>query len=219
MCIKFSILKKKSTIAIIGLGYVGLPLAVAFASKYQVIGFDINTKRVAQLQKGNDTTLEVSSKELTNALDDSSGHGLIITGEVSDINKADVYIITVPTPINEKHQPLLIPLQKACETVGSVLKKNDIIIIESTVYPGVTEEVCVPILEQFSSLVFNKDFFVGYSPERINPGDKKHTITKILKVTSGSTPEAAKFIDKLYASIITAGTHLAPLLKLLRLPR
>ena len=213
MCIKFSVLKKKSTIAIIGLGYVGLPLAVAFASKYQVIGFDINTKRVAQLQKGNDTTLEVSSKELTNALDDSSGHGLIVTGEVSDINKADVYIITVPTPINEKHQPFLIPLQKACETVGCVLKKNDVIIIESTVYPGVTEEVCVPILEQFSSLVFNKDFFVGYSPERINPGDKKHTITKILKVTSGSTPEAAKFIDKLYASIITAGTHLAPSIK------
>ena len=213
MCIKLSVLKKKSTIAIIGLGYVGLPLAVAFASKYQVIGFDINTKRVAQLQKGNDTTLEVSSKELTNALDDSSNLGLIVTGEVSDINKADVYIITVPTPINKENQPLLIPLQKACETVGSVLKKNDVIIIESTVYPGVTEEVCVPILEQFSSLVFNKDFFVGYSPERINPGDKKHTVTKILKVTSGSTPEAAKFIDKLYASIITAGTHLAPSIK------
>ena len=213
MCIKFSVLKKKSTIAIIGLGYVGLPLAVAFASKYQVIGFDINTKRVAQLQLGNDTTLEVSSKELTNALDNPSDHGLIVTSEVSDINKADVYIITVPTPINEKHQPLLIPLQKACETVGSVLKKNDVVIIESTVYPGMTEEVCVPILEQFSSLVFNKDFFVGYSPERINPGDKKHTVTKILKVTSGSTPEAAKFIDKLYASIIRAGTHLAPSIK------
>jgi len=213
LCIKLSVLKKKSTIAIIGLGYVGLPLAVAFASKYQVIGFDINTKRVAQLQKGNDTTLEVSSKELTNALDDSSNLGLIVTGEVSDINKADVYIITVPTPINKKHQPLLIPLQKACETVGSVLKKNDVVIIESTVYPGVTEEVCVPILEQFSSLLFNKDFFVGYSPERVNPGDKKHTVTKILKVTSGSTPEAAKFIDKLYASIITAGTHLAPSIK------
>jgi UDP-N-acetyl-D-galactosamine dehydrogenase len=206
-------LKKKSTIAIIGLGYVGLPLAVAFASKYRVIGFDISTKRVEQLRRANDTTLEVSSKALTNTLNNSSVNGLNITDKISDIQKADVYIITVPTPINDEHQPLLNPLQKACETVGSVLKENDVVIIESTVYPGVTEEVCVPILEHFSSLIFNKDFFVGYSPERINPGDKKHTVTKILKVTSGSTPEAAKFIDKLYASIITAGTHLAPSIK------
>lgn len=206
-------MKKKSTIAIIGLGYVGLPLAVAFASKYRVIGFDISTKRVEQLRRANDTTLEVSSKALTNTLNNSSVNGLNITDKISDIQKADVYIITVPTPINDEHQPLLNPLQKACETVGSVLKENDVVIIESTVYPGVTEEVCVPILEHFSSLIFNKDFFVGYSPERINPGDKKHTVTKILKVTSGSTPEAAKFIDKLYASIITAGTHLAPSIK------
>jgi len=206
-------LKKKSTIAIIGLGYVGLPLAVAFASKYRVIGFDISTKRVEQLRRANDTTLEVSSKALTNTLNNSSVNGLNITDKISDIKKADVYIITVPTPINDEHQPLLNPLQKACETVGSVLKENDVVIIESTVYPGVTEEVCVPILEHFSSLIFNKDFSVGYSPERINPGDKKHTVTKILKVTSGSTPEAAKFIDKLYASIITAGTHLAPSIK------
>ena len=206
-------MKKKSTIAIIGLGYVGLPLAVAFASKYRVIGFDISTKRLEQLRRANDTTLEVSSKALTNTLNNSSVNGLNITDKISDIQKADVYIITVPTPINDEHQPLLNPLQKACETVGSVLKENDVVIIESTVYPGVTEEVCVPILEQFSSLLFNKDFFVGYSPERINPGDKKHTVTKILKVTSGSTPEAAKFIDKLYASIITAGTHLAPSIK------
>ncbi len=206
-------MKKKSTIAIIGLGYVGLPLAVAFASKYRVIGFDISTKRVEQLRRANDTTLEVSSKALTNTLNNSSVNGLNITDKISDIKKADVYIITVPTPINDEHQPLLNPLQKACETVGSVLKENDVVIIESTVYPGVTEEVCVPILEHFSSLIFNKDFSVGYSPERINPGDKKHTVTKILKVTSGSTPEAAKFIDKLYASIITAGTHLAPSIK------
>ena len=206
-------MKKKSTIAIIGLGYVGLPLAVAFASKYRVIGFDISTKRLEQLRRANDTTLEVSSKALTNTLNNSSVNGLNITDKISDIQKADVYIITVPTPINDEHQPLLNPLQKACETVGSVLKENDVVIIESTVYPGVTEEVCVPILEHFSSLIFNKDFFVGYSPERINPGDKKHTVTKILKVTSGSTPEAAKFIDKLYASIITAGTHLAPSIK------
>ncbi len=206
-------MKKKSTIAIIGLGYVGLPLAVAFASKYRVIGFDISTKRLEQLRRANDTTLEVSSKALTNTLNNSSVNGLNITDKISDIKKADVYIITVPTPINDEHQPLLNPLQKACETVGSVLKENDVVIIESTVYPGVTEEVCVPILEHFSSLIFNKDFSVGYSPERINPGDKKHTVTKILKVTSGSTPEAAKFIDKLYASIITAGTHLAPSIK------
>ncbi len=190
-----------------------MPLAVAFASKYRVIGFDISTKRVEQLRRANDTTLEVSSKALTNTLNNSSVNGLNITDKISDIQKADVYIITVPTPINDEHQPLLNPLQKACETVGSVLKENDVVIIESTVYPGVTEEVCVPILEHFSSLIFNKDFFVGYSPERINPGDKKHTVTKILKVTSGSTPEAAKFIDKLYASIITAGTHLAPSIK------
>ncbi len=213
MCNKLLVLKKNSTIAIIGLGYVGLPLAVAFASKYQVIGFDIKTKRVEELQSANDTTLEVTNKELKNSLISNTRNGLTITSAVHDIKKANVYIITVPTPINNQRQPLLTPLKKACETVASVLKKGDVVIIESTVYPGATEEFCVPIFESSSDLIFNRDFFVGYSPERINPGDKKHTVTKILKVTSGSTPEAAKFIDKLYASIITAGTYLAPSIK------
>ncbi len=213
MCNKLLVLKKNSTIAIIGLGYVGLPLAVAFASKYQVIGFDIKTKRVEELQRANDTTLEVTNKELKNSLISNTRNGLTITSAVHDIKKANVYIITVPTPINDQRQPLLTPLKKACETVASVLKKGDVVIIESTVYPGATEEFCVPIFESSSDLILNRDFFVGYSPERINPGDKKHTVTKILKVTSGSTPEAAKFIDKLYASIITAGTYLAPSIK------
>ena len=213
MCNKLLVLKKDSIIAIIGLGYVGLPLAVAFASKYQVIGFDIKIKRVEELQRANDTTLEVTNKELKNSLISNTRNGLTITSVVHDIKKANVYIITVPTPINDQRQPLLTPLKKACETVASVLKKGDVVIIESTVYPGATEEFCVPIFESSSDLIFNKDFFVGYSPERINPGDKKHTVTKILKVTSGSTPEAAKFIDKLYASVITAGTYLAPSIK------
>ena len=213
MCNKLLGLKKDSTIAIIGLGYVGLPLAVAFASKYQVIGFDIKPKRVEELQRANDTTLEVTNKELKNSLLSNTRNCLTITSAVHDIKKANVYIITVPTPINDQRQPLLTPLKKACETVASVLKKGDVVIIESTVYPGATEEFCVPIFKSSSDLIFNRDFFVGYSPERINPGDKKHTVTKILKVTSGSTPEAAKFIDKLYASIITAGTHLAPSIK------
>ena len=213
MCNKLLVLKKDSIIAIIGLGYVGLPLAVAFASKYQVIGFDIKTKRVEELQRANDTTLEVTNKELKNSLISNTRNGLTITSVVHDIKKANVYIITVPTPINDQRQPLLTPLKKACETVASVLKKGDVVIIESTVYPGATEEFCVPIFESSSDLIFNRDFFVGYSPERINPGDKKHTVTKILKVTSGSTPEAAKFIDKLYASVITAGTYLAPSIK------
>ena len=213
MCNKLLGLKKDSTIAIIGLGYVGLPLAVAFASKYQVIGFDIKPKRVEELQRANDTTLEVTYKELKNSLLSNTRNCLTITSAVHDIKKANVYIITVPTPINDQRQPLLTPLKKACETVASVLKKGDVVIIESTVYPGATEEFCVPIFKSSSDLIFNRDFFVGYSPERINPGDKKHTVTKILKVTSGSTPEAAKFIDKLYASIITAGTYLAPSIK------
>jgi len=213
LCNKLLGLKKDSTIAIIGLGYVGLPLAVAFASKYQVIGFDIKPKRVEELQRANDTTLEVTNKELKNSLLSNTRNCLTITSAVHDIKKANVYIITVPTPINDQRQPLLTPLKKACETVASVLKKGDVVIIESTVYPGATEEFCVPIFKSSSDLIFNRDFFVGYSPERINPGDKKHTVTKILKVTSGSTPEAAKFIDKLYASIITAGTYLAPSIK------
>ncbi len=206
-------MKKDPTIAIIGLGYVGLPLAVAFAAKYNVIGFDINSKRVSELNQGNDFTLEISKEELQEVLDTSKSFGLEVTDDASKIEAAQVYVITVPTPTNKYNQPVLIPLQKASEAVGKVLKKDDVVIIESTVYPGVTEDVCVPILEKVSGLNFNKDFYAGYSPERINPGDKKHTVTKILKVTSGSTPETAQYVDDLYASIITAGTHLAPSIK------
>ena len=206
-------MKQNPTIAIIGLGYVGLPLAVAFASKYKVIGFDINSKRVKELQNANDFTLEISKEELQQALHPSDAFGLEITDDTSKIATAQIYIITVPTPTNKYNQPVLIPLQKASETVGKVLQKNDVVIIESTVYPGVTEDVCVPIMEKISGLTFNKDFYAGYSPERINPGDKEHTVTKILKVTSGSTPESAKYIDELYASIITAGTYLATSIK------
>lgn len=206
-------MKKDPIIAVIGLGYVGLPLAVAFATKYKVVGFDINSKRVTELLKGHDATLEISDSELKKSLALNSDVGLRITDDPLQIKDANVYIITVPTPTNKYNQPVLTPLQKASETVGKVLKKGDVVIIESTVYPGVTEEVCVPIIEQVSGFTFNKDFFAGYSPERINPGDKKHTVTKILKVTSGSTPEAATYINDLYASVITAGTHLAPSIK------
>ncbi|MFC7356847.1 nucleotide sugar dehydrogenase [Jejudonia soesokkakensis] len=201
------------TIAIIGLGYVGLPLAVAFASKYKVIGFDINAHRIAALQKGIDHTLEIEKDQLVGVLSSEGDTGLFVTDSAEAITEATVYIVTVPTPTNKYNQPVLTPLQKASETVGSVLKQGDVVIYESTVYPGVTEDICVPILEKVSGLQFNKDFYAGYSPERINPGDKKHTITKILKVTSGSTPEAASYIDGLYASIVTAGTHLAPSIK------
>ncbi len=205
-------MKEQPTIAIIGLGYVGLPLAVAFAEKYPVIGFDINSQRVAELQQGNDRTLEVSSEALTAVLNDNN-NGLTITEKAAELAEATVFIVTVPTPTNKYNQPVLTPLQKASETVGSVLKKGDVVVYESTVYPGVTEDICIPILEEHSGLAFNSDFYAGYSPERINPGDKQHTVTKILKVTSGSTPEAAEYIDKLYASVITAGTHLAPSIK------
>lgn len=206
-------MKKNPTIAVIGLGYVGLPLAAAFAAKYKVIGFDINEQRIKQLQNGEDITLELSSEELKKALKGNGENKLIVTHNPKDIEEATVYVVTVPTPTNKYNQPVLIPLQKASETVGKVLKKGDVIIYESTVYPGVTEDICVPILEEFSGLTFNEDFYAGYSPERINPGDKEHTVTKILKVTSGSTPEAAKYIDDLYASVITAGTHLASSIK------
>ncbi|MEZ4778589.1 MAG: nucleotide sugar dehydrogenase [Flavobacteriaceae bacterium] len=205
-------MKNNPTIAIIGLGYVGLPLAVAFAKKYRVIGFDINEKRVAELQQGKDHTLEVADEELQEALN-APEYGLKVSCDASDLALATVYIVTVPTPTNKHNQPVLTPLEKASETIGSVLKKGDIVIYESTVYPGVTEDICVPILAKFSGLSFNTDFFAGYSPERINPGDKEHTVTKILKVTSGSSPEAAKYVDDLYASVITAGTHLAPSIK------
>lgn len=206
-------MKKNPTIAVIGLGYVGLPLAAAFAHKYRVLGFDINSRRIGELRDGKDVTLELSSEELKSALNETDGKGLIVTENPSEIAEATVYIVTVPTPTNKYNQPVLTPLQKASETVGKVLKKGDVVVYESTVYPGVTEDICVPILEEFSGITFNDDFYVGYSPERINPGDKEHTVTKILKVTSGSTPEAAQYIDGLYGSVITAGTHLASSIK------
>lgn len=206
-------------IAVIGLGYVGLPLAVEFAKKYPTIGFDINTSRVNQLMSGHDHTLEVEEKDLQKEIvsdlltAESKGRGLYCTTDVGDIESANFYIVTVPTPTDKNKRPVLTPLIKASESVGKVLKKGDYVIYESTVYPGVTEDECVPVLEQVSGLKFNQDFYVGYSPERINPGDKERTVTKILKVTSGSTPEAARIIDDLYKEVITAGTHLAPTIK------
>lgn len=205
---------KNIKIGIIGLGYVGLPLAVEFAKKYKVIGFDINASRIDELKTGNDHTLEISKNDLQDVLvADSAMKGLYLTNDLEELSRASVYIITVPTPIDENKKPDLNPLYKASKTVGKVLQKNDVVIYESTVYPGATEEECVPILEMHSGLVFNKDFFAGYSPERINPGDKERTISKILKVTSGSTPEIADFVDKLYGSIIQAGTHKADSIK------
>ena len=199
------LLNKK--IAIIGLGYVGLPLAVEFGKKYQVLGFDIDTNRIDELQKGIDRTLESNIKEILSA------KGLRFSSKIEDLNFCDVFIVTVPTPINQFKAPDLTPLIKASEMIGRVLKPNDIVIYESTVYPGCTEEECVPILEKYSGLKFNQDFYCGYSPERINPGDKINTLTKIMKVTSGSTPEIADLVDDLYASIIEAGTHKAPSIK------
>jgi UDP-N-acetyl-D-galactosamine dehydrogenase len=206
-------MKKNPTIAIIGLGYVGLPLAVAFAEKFKVIGLDTNTQRIAELISGRDNTLEIGDEELKAALKGAGDHKLIVTASPAEIAEATVFIVTVPTPTNKYNQPVLTPLVKASETIGAVLKKDDVVIYESTVYPGVTEDVCVPVLEQVSGMTFNKDFYAGYSPERINSGDKKHTVTKILKVTSGSTPEIAKYVDDLYKKVITAGTHLAPTIK------
>ncbi|WP_457934132.1 Vi polysaccharide biosynthesis UDP-N-acetylglucosamine C-6 dehydrogenase TviB [Pseudoalteromonas sp. SCSIO 43210] len=188
---------------IIGLGYVGLPLAVEFGKKFPVLGFDINQARIDQLQSGHDSTLEVSDEELKDSPQ------LSFSSAVADLESCNVYIVTVPTPIDEHKQPDLTPLIKASEMLGNVVKKNDIIIYESTVYPGATEEECLPVVELVSGLVFNKDFFAGYSPERINPGDKEHRVTNILKVTSGSTPEIAEKVDQLYKSVITAGTHKA----------
>ncbi|OAH99574.1 Vi polysaccharide biosynthesis protein VipA/TviB [Methylomonas methanica] len=194
-------------IGMIGLGYVGLPLAVEFGRKYQTVGFDINQHRIQELRAGRDHTLEVSEEELAEA------KLLTYSADLQDIADCSVYIVTVPTPINEHKQPDLTPLQKASDLLGKVIKAGDIVIYESTVYPGATEEVCVPILEKVSGLTFNRDFYVGYSPERINPGDKQHRVTNILKVTSGSTPEIAEKIDALYKSIITAGTHKASSIK------
>ena len=208
-------MKSNKKIAIVGLGYVGLPLARLFATKYPVVGFDINQGRVLELNTGTDSTLEVEDHILQNVLVDSPymEKGLYCSYKNEDIADCNYYVVTVPTPVDSTNRPILTPLYKASETVGQVLKKGDIVIYESTVYPGVTEDECVPILERVSGLTFNKDFYVGYSPERINPGDKEHTVDKILKVTSGSTPEIGKNIDDLYASVITAGTHLAPTIK------
>jgi len=221
-------MSKKHKIAVIGLGYVGLPLARLLATKYLVIGFDINQNRIFELNNGHDSTLEVEDEILQAVLlknDDLNfinssresrvtiEKGLYCSTNLEDIKESNIYIITVPTPVDKHNRPDLTPLYKASETVGKVLKKGDIVIYESTVYPGVTEEECVPILEKVSGLRFNTDFFAGYSPERINPGDKQHTVDKILKVTSGSTLEIGKIVDDLYKSVIVAGTHLAPTIK------
>ena len=206
---------KKDRIAIIGLGYVGLPLARLFATKYSVVGFDINSDRITELMSGVDSTLEVDNESLQAVLisEDFTGNGLFCTDQLDKIKDCNYYIITVPTPVDKNNRPILTPLIRASESVGSVLKKGDIVIYESTVYPGATEEDCIPVLEQVSGLKFNTDFYAGYSPERINPGDKEHTVEKILKVTSGSTPEVGIMVDNLYKSVIIAGTHLAPTLK------
>ncbi len=205
----------KTKIAVIGLGYVGLPLAQLLATKYGVIGFDINDKRISELKKGNDHTLEVEEEMLNVVLSPTPKmkKGLFCTNNVDHIKECHFYIITVPTPVDKANKPVLTALLNASKTVGAALNKGAIVIYESTVYPGATEEECVPVLEKASGLGYNQDFFVGYSPERINPGDKKHTIDKILKVTSGSTLETAKKVDSLYSSVITAGTYLAPSIK------
>ncbi len=204
-------------ITIIGLGYVGLPLARLFSVEYPVVGFDINQKRIDGLNARHDDTLEISDELLSSALvkeNPTLGKtGLYCTNKLEEIADSNIYIITVPTPVDKNNSPVLTPLIKASETVGQVLKKGDIVIYESTVYPGATEEDCIPVLEKVSGLQYNVDFFAGYSPERINPGDKEHTVEKILKVTSGSTPEIGKVVNDLYSSVITAGTHLAPSIK------
>ncbi|ODS88822.1 MAG: UDP-N-acetyl-D-galactosamine dehydrogenase [Chryseobacterium sp. SCN 40-13] len=219
-------------IAIIGLGYVGLPLARLMATKFPVVGFDIHQGRIAELNSGTDSTLEVeddilkavlvsenpfteqSPSQQVSDLSVNPSKGLYCSADTNDIRNANIYIVTVPTPVDKNNRPDLTPLYKASETVGKVLKKGDIVIYESTVYPGVTEEECVPVLEKISGLTFNEDFYCGYSPERINPGDKEKTVEKILKVTSGSTPEIGRIVDDLYKSVITAGTHLAPTIKI-----
>ena len=195
-------------IAVIGLGYVGLPLAAAFSEKYEVMGFDINAARIEELKSGYDRTLELSSEQMKKAIE----NGMKFSLNLDDIKDCNFFIVTVPTPIDKNKRPDLTPVVKATQSVAKVLKKGDIVVYESTVYPGVTEEICVPLLEQ-SGLKFNEDFFCGYSPERINPGDKEHTVTKIKKITSGSTPEVAEKVDEVYRSIITAGTHKAPTIK------
>ena len=195
-------------IAVVGLGYVGLPLAAAFSEKYEVVGFDVNAKRIEELKSGYDRTLELSNEQMKKAID----NGMKFSLNLDEIRSCNFFIVTVPTPIDKNKRPDLTPVVKATQSVAKVLKKGDIVVYESTVYPGVTEEICVPLLEE-SGLKFNKDFFCGYSPERINPGDKEHTVTKIKKITSGSTPEVAEKVDEVYLSIITAGTHKAPTIK------
>jgi UDP-N-acetyl-D-galactosamine dehydrogenase len=204
---------KKNKIAVIGLGYVGLPLAVEFAKKNKVVGFDTNKHRVKELSAGSDYTLSIADDVLRNLINNTAENGLLCTDNIADAADCNFYIITVPTPVDKYNRPDLTYLYKASEAVGRVLKKGDIVIYESTVYPGATEEECIPFLEKASGLKFNVDFFAGYSPERINPGDTEHTLVKIVKVTSGSTPEAAEIIDQLYKSIITAGTHKATSIK------
>ena len=208
-------MNQNAKIAVIGLGYVGLPLARLFATKYPVVGFDINKPRVKALMSGTDSTLEVEDELLQSVLKKSSSeeNGLYCSTDLEDIKDCNYYVITVPTPVDKNNRPDLTPLYKSSEAVANVLNKGDIVVYESTVYPGVTEDECVPVLEKHSGLKFNQDFFVGYSPERINPGDKEHTVEKILKVTAGSTPEVGKKVNDLYSSIITAGTHLAPTIK------
>ncbi|CDN30882.1 UDP-glucose dehydrogenase [Mucinivorans hirudinis] len=197
-------------IAVVGLGYVGLPLARLFSTKYKTVGFDINKARVAELMTGVDSTLEVSNDILKEAIEK---HGFVCSCDINDIKDCNVFVVTVPTPVDRNNRPDLTPLIKASETVGKVIKKGDIVIYESTVYPGATEEDCIPVVERVSGLKFNEDFFAGYSPERINPGDKEHTVEKIKKVTSGSIPEIGKIVNDIYASVIIAGTHLAPTIR------
>jgi UDP-N-acetyl-D-galactosamine dehydrogenase len=207
---------ENSKIAIVGLGYVGLPLAVAFAEKHNVVGFDINSQRVEELQKGKDHTLEVEDVLLQRVLmphPQEKQTGLLVTTKPDNMVDCNVFIVTVPTPTDKHNRPVLTPMIKASETIAKLLKKGDIVIYESTVYPGVTEDEMVPVLEKHSGLIYNQDFYCGYSPERINPGDKEHTVTKILKVTSGSTPEVADYVDALYKSVIVAGTHKASCIK------
>ncbi len=213
---KFFIMLENKIITVIGLGYVGLPLAVEYGKKYRVMGFDVNKERIAELERGEDHTLEadlVGLKQARELFEKTGKIGLTFTSNPDDLRQANIYIVTVPTPIDKFNNPDLTPLLKASETIGKTLNKGDIVIYESTVYPGCTEEDCVPVLEKFSGLKFNKDFFCGYSPERINPGDKVNTLTKIRKITSGSTPEIADIVDALYNSILLNGTHRAPNIK------
>lgn len=200
---------KETKICVIGLGYVGLPLARLFSTKYKTVGFDMNQKRVEALMAGHDATLEVADDLLQSAI----ANGFVCTSNIEDIRDCNFYVVAVPTPVDENNNPDLTPLYGASTTVGKVISKGDVVVYESTVYPGVTEDECIPVVEKVSGLKFNEDFFAGYSPERINPGDKLHTVEKIKKVTSGSTPEIGKYVDEVYASVITAGTHLAPTMK------